>query len=61
MQYKNYLKMNALILEIDIAPENEKYDNIALITNPEYALYRTNLFTIRSIKHITENSVLTIL
>ena len=30
MPYKNYLKINALIFEIDVAPENEKYDNIEL-------------------------------
>jgi hypothetical protein len=59
MQYTNYLKINALIFEIDVAPENEKYDKIAQITNPdpEYALYNTNLFTIRSIKHITDKSI----
>lgn len=57
MSYKNYLKINALICEIDVDPENEKSENISRLTNPEYALYNTNLFTILSIKHITNKSI----
>lgn len=57
MSYKNYLKINALIFEIDVDQENEKSENISWLTNLEYALYNTNLFTILSIKHITNKSI----
>ena len=57
MPYKNYLKINALIFEIDVDPENEKFESEYKGNNPEYALYNTNLFTILSIKHITDKSI----
>jgi hypothetical protein len=57
MPYKNYLKINALIFEIDVDPENEKSESEFKGYNPEYGLYNTNLFTIRSIKHITDKPI----
>jgi hypothetical protein len=52
-----YLKINSLIFEISVTPENEKSENISMIANPEYALYNTNLFTILSCKHIADKSI----